>query len=170
MQAEVVTAGLDNTQEMKLVAGHALTDKPADRTLQCNLGGSMASYSWTINGLAYPNRESLEVKQGERVEILLRNETNMAHPMHLHGHDFQVIEIDGKQVNGALRDTLLVPPKSAIKVCLDANNPGVWAFHCHILYHLATGMFTVLKYEGANSEFWQPEKSRSEIAGLEPQR
>jgi FtsP/CotA-like multicopper oxidase with cupredoxin domain len=87
--------------------------------------------------------------------------------MHLHGHDFQVVEIDGKPVSGALRDTLLVPPRSAIKVDFDANNPGLWAFHCHILYHLATGMFTVLKYEGANTEFWQPEKTSSEIPGLE---
>jgi FtsP/CotA-like multicopper oxidase with cupredoxin domain len=167
-QAEVVTAGLDNTQELRLVASHALAEKPVDRALQSILGGDMASYNWTINGHAYPNRDSLEVREGERVEILFRNDTNMAHPMHLHGHDFQVVEIDGKPVNGALRDTLLVPPRSAIKVRFDANNPGLWAFHCHILYHLATGMFTVLKYEGANTEFWQPEKTLSEIPDLEP--
>jgi FtsP/CotA-like multicopper oxidase with cupredoxin domain len=167
-QAEVVTAGLDNTQELRLVASHALAEKPVDRALQCILGGNMASYIWTINGLAYPNRDSLDVREGERVEILFRNETNMSHPMHLHGHDFQVVEIDGKPLIGALRDTLLVPPRSAIKVRFDANNPGVWAFHCHILYHLATGMFTVLKYEGANTDFWQPEKTLSEIPGLEP--
>jgi FtsP/CotA-like multicopper oxidase with cupredoxin domain len=159
---------LDNTQELRLVANHALAEKPVDRTLQCILGGSMAGYDWTINGHAYPNRDSLEVKESERVEILFRDDTNMAHPMHLHGHDFQVVEIDGKPVTGALRDTLLVPPRSAIKVRFDANNPGLWAFHCHILYHLATGMFTVLKYDGANTEFWQPEKTLSEIPGLEP--
>jgi FtsP/CotA-like multicopper oxidase with cupredoxin domain len=167
-QAEVVTAGLDNTQELRLVARRALAEKPVDRTLQCILGGNMASYDWTINGHAYPNRDSLDVKEGERVEILFRNDTNMSHPMHLHGHDFQVVEIDGKPLNGALRDTLLVPPRSVIKVHFDANNPGLWAFHCHILYHLATGMFTVLKYEGANTEFWQPEKTLSEIPSLEP--
>jgi FtsP/CotA-like multicopper oxidase with cupredoxin domain len=166
-QTKVVTAGLDNTQELRLVASHGLAEKPVDRTLQSILGGSMASYDWTINGHAYPNRDSLDVREGERVEILFRNDTNMAHPMHLHGHDFQVVEIDGKPVPGALRDTLLVPPRSAIKVRFDANNPGLWAFHCHILYHLATGMFTVLKYEGANTEFWQPEKTLSEIPGLE---
>jgi FtsP/CotA-like multicopper oxidase with cupredoxin domain len=167
-QTELVTAGLDNTQESRLIASHALAEKPVNRTLQCSLGGNMASYIWTINGLAYPNRDSLDVKEGERVEILFRNDTAMSHPMHLHGHDFQVVEIDGKPMTGAQRDTLLVPPRSAIKVRFDANNPGVWAFHCHILYHMATGMFTVLKYEGANTEFWQPEKTLSEIPGLEP--
>jgi FtsP/CotA-like multicopper oxidase with cupredoxin domain len=124
----------------------------------------MANYNWTINGLAYPNNNSLEVKEGERVGILIRNDTGMSHPMHLHGHDVQVVEIDGKSVNGALRDTLIVPPKSAIKVIFDANNPGIWAFHCHILYHSAAGMFTVLKYEGANTELWRPEKTLSELA------
>jgi len=168
LEAEVASAGLDNTQEMQLVARHALIEKPVDRTLPWNLGGNMIDYSWTINGLAYPNRNALEVRPGERVEILLRNETNMAHPMHLHGHDVQVIELDGKQVSGALRDTLLVPPRSEIKVRFDAVNPGLWAFHCHILYHLAEGMFTVLKYPGADATFWQPEKTPAEVAGLEP--
>jgi FtsP/CotA-like multicopper oxidase with cupredoxin domain len=130
----------------------------------------MANYNWTINGLAYPNNNSLEVKEGERVGILIRNDTGMSHPMHLHGHDVQVVEIDGKSVNGALRDTLIVPPNSATKVIFDANNPGIWAFHCHILYHAAAGMFTVLKYEGANTEFWRPEKTLSELATSGQQR
>lgn len=87
----------------------------------------------------------------------------MAHPMHLHGHVFEVTEIDGKKIVGAKRDTILVPPKSTIKVVFDANNPGVWAYHCHILYHLATGMFTVLKYENADSKSRRPDKTESEL-------
>jgi hypothetical protein len=50
-------------------------------------------------------------------------------------------------------------------VIFDANNPGVWAFHCHILYHAAVGMFTVLKYDGADTKFWQPEKTLTELSG-----
>jgi FtsP/CotA-like multicopper oxidase with cupredoxin domain len=170
VEARFSAAGLDNTQELRLKAKNPLPEKPADRSLPCVLGGNMANYSWTINGFAYPNNNSLNVKQGERVEIVMRNDTGMSHPMHLHGHDFQVIEIDGQKVNGAVRDTLIVPPQSTIKVIFDANNPGVWAFHCHILYHLAAGMFTVLKYEGANTEFWQPDKTLSELATLAPER
>ena len=161
---------MDNAQELKLVARNALSDKPVNRTLPCDLGGTMAAYSWTINGLAYPNRNALEVRPGERVEIVLRNDTNMAHPMHLHGHDVQVAELDGQPVNGALRDTVLVPPRSAIKVRFEADNLGLWAFHCHILYHLAEGMFTVLQYPGADAGFWQPEQTRTEVAGLEAPR
>jgi FtsP/CotA-like multicopper oxidase with cupredoxin domain len=148
---------------LRLTAKNPLPERSVERSLPCVLGGNMANYSWTINGFAYPNNNSLNVKEGERVEIVMRNDTGMSHPMHLHGHDVQVIEIDGRKVNGAVRDTLIVPPRSTIKVILDANNPGVWAFHCHILYHLAAGMFTVLKYEGANTEFWQPNKTLSEL-------
>ena len=163
IEGELATAGLDNTQELRLTAKNPLLEKPVDRSLPCILGGNMADYAWTINGFAYPNEKSLDVKEGERVEILIRNDTAMSHPMHLHGHDVQVVEIDGKKLNGALRDTLIIPPKSATKVIFDANNPGIWAFHCHILYHLAAGMFTVVKYQGANTEFWKPEKTLSEL-------
>jgi FtsP/CotA-like multicopper oxidase with cupredoxin domain len=165
LEAELATAGLDNTQELRLKTKDPLPDKPVDRSLSCILGGDMAKYSWTINGAAYPNWNSLDVKENERVEIVFRNDTGMTHPMHLHGHDFEVTEIDGTEVQGALRDTLIVPPKSTIKVIFDANNPGVWAFHCHILYHAAVGMFTVLKYDGADTKFWQPEKTLTELSG-----
>jgi FtsP/CotA-like multicopper oxidase with cupredoxin domain len=165
LEAEFATAGLDNTQELRLKAKNPLPEKPVDRSLPCILGGNMAKYYWTINGAVYPNRNSLDVKENERVEIVLRNDTGMTHPMHLHGHDVQVTEIDGAKVQGALRDTLIVPPKSTIKVIFDASNPGVWAFHCHILYHAAVGMFTVLKYDGADTHFWQPEKTLTELSG-----
>jgi FtsP/CotA-like multicopper oxidase with cupredoxin domain len=165
LEAQCATAGLDNTQELRLKAKDPLPNKPVDRTLSCILGGNMAKYYWTINGAVYPNRNSLDVKENERVEIVLRNDTGMTHPMHLHGHDVEVREIDGTEVQGALRDTLIVPPKSTIKVIFDANNPGVWAFHCHILYHAAVGMFTVLKYDGADTKFWQPEKTLTELSG-----
>jgi FtsP/CotA-like multicopper oxidase with cupredoxin domain len=163
VEAQFPTAGLDNTQELRLTAKNLLPEKGVDRSLSCVLGGNMANYLWTINGAVYPNRKSFDVNEGERVEIVFRNETGMTHPMHLHGHDVQVTEIDGKKLNGAARDTLVVPPKSTIKVILDADNPGVWAFHCHILYHALVGMFTVMKYRGADTQFWQPEKTLTEL-------
>ena len=66
--------------------------------------------------------------------------------VHLHGHEFQVVEIDGERFPGAVRDTVLVPPGRRVVIAFDANNPGLWAFHCHLLYHLDAGMFTTLKY------------------------
>ena len=155
--------GLDNTQEIHLRAKEPLADKPVQRSLPSVLGGDMMTYTWTINGATYPNRNSLNVKEGERVELVISNKTGMSHPMHLHGHVFEVTEIDGQKITGAKRDTILIPPKSTIKVAFDANNPGVWAYHCHILYHLATGMFTVLKYENADTKYWRPDGTPSEL-------
>jgi FtsP/CotA-like multicopper oxidase with cupredoxin domain len=154
--ASVSTASLDNTQEKKLRALNPIPDRSIDRTLPAALGGNMATYVWTINGAAYPNSNSLNINSGERVGMAFTNSTNMGHPMHLHGHDFQVVEIDGEKVSGALRDTLMVPPGSKMTVAFDADNAGVWPMHCHLLYHLDTGMFTVVKYEGAGTKFWQP--------------
>jgi FtsP/CotA-like multicopper oxidase with cupredoxin domain len=155
--ASVSTASLDNTQEKRLMAVNPLSDRSIDHILSSALGGNMATYVWTINGAAYPNSDSLDIRSDERVGITFTNSTNMGHPMHLHGHDFQVVEIDGEKVSGALRDTLMVPPRSKMIVAFDADNSGVWPLHCHLLYHLDTGMFTVVKYDGADAKFWQPE-------------
>jgi FtsP/CotA-like multicopper oxidase with cupredoxin domain len=163
LRVQKTMGGLDNTQEIRLKAKEPLPDKPVQRSLPSVLGGTMKTYSWTINGAPYPNRNSLDVKEGERVELVISNETGMSHPMHLHGHVFEVTEIDGQKIAGTKRDTILVPPKSTIKVVFDADNPGVWAYHCHILYHLATGMFTVLKYENADTKYWSPEKVETEL-------
>jgi len=76
------------------------------------------------------------------------NDTMMAHPMHLHGHAFQVVEIDGVALSGAVRDTVLVAPMGRVKVVFDADNPGRWPFHCHNLYHMVTGMMTDVVYDG----------------------
>ena len=162
-RSQKTMGGLDNTQEVRLVAQEPLPNKSAQRTLPSVLDGNMMTYTWTINGKPYPNRDSLNIKEGERVELVISNKTAMSHPMHLHGHVFEVTEIDGQKIAGAKRDTILVPPRSTIKVVFDANNPGVWAYHCHILYHLATGMFTVVKYENADTKFWKPEKAASEL-------
>jgi FtsP/CotA-like multicopper oxidase with cupredoxin domain len=92
----------------------------------------------------------------------------MAHPMHLHGHDFEVVEIDGEKISGPLRDTVVVPPDSKITAAFDANNAGIWAFHCHLIYHLVTGMFTIVKYDDADIKFWQPEKQAQELQNPAP--
>jgi len=164
----VAAGALDNTQELRLRATNPLPKKSSDRELPSALGGNMADYEWTINGKRYPNRDSLNVKTGERVQMTLTNKTMMSHPMHLHGHDFQVVEINGQAVDGALRDTVVVPSGGTTRIQFQADNPGVWAYHCHIIYHLVNGMFTVVKYDGADTTFWQPEKTAEELKELLP--
>lgn len=147
------TAGaLTNAQEKDLHALYPLEKKEVDNRIIVELGGNMTNYVWTLNGQAWPEVTPLVVKKGQRVEILFKNVTSMSHPMHLHGHVFQVTAIDGKPIDGAMRDTILIMPNSSIAIQFDADNPGVWPLHCHILYHLEAGMFTVVRYE----DFIQP--------------
>ena len=108
------------------------------------LTGDMASYSWGVQ-----NGDIHSIKTGERIEITMHNLSMIAHPMHLHGHHFQVIWINGEPVQGAVRDTVTVPPMASVTITFDAANPGIWAFHCHHLYHMASGMMAFAAYEGA---------------------
>jgi FtsP/CotA-like multicopper oxidase with cupredoxin domain len=133
--------------ERRLRAAKPLKPRKANRVHTLNLTGQMAGYVWSLNGVAWnENVPPLPVAKGERVELVFVNKTPMPHPMHLHGHEFQVVEIDGKRFPGAVRDTVLVPPGRRVVVAFDANNPGYWALHCHLLYHLEAGMFTTLRY------------------------
>ena len=139
--------GLD--LERRLAAVHPLAPRPADRTHAVDLTGSMKGYIWGLNGVAYGNHKPLELRRGERIEIAFRNKTMMAHPIHMHGLPFQVVEIDGQRFAGAMRDTVLVPAMGGrVTVAFDAVNPGTWVMHCHNLYHMAAGMMTTLTYVG----------------------
>lgn len=138
---------LTNAQEFNLYALDPLPSKPVDKQMFVELGGNMDEYVWTLNGQSWPEVTPLVVEKGQRVEIIFKNASSMSHPMHLHGHVFQVTAIDGQQFAGAKRDTLLVMPESTISIQFDADNPGVWPLHCHILYHLEAGMLTVLRYK-----------------------
>ena len=132
--------------EAYLQAQSPLGTRPIDRLHRVVLAGSMAAYDWTINGKTWKNHDPLLVKQGERVALDIFNHSMMAHPMHLHGHHFQVLAINGHPLSGAMRDTVLVPPMALMRIAFDANNPGRWLFHCHNLYHMAAGMMTELRY------------------------
>jgi len=133
--------------ERRLEAAGPLRPRKADRVHRLDLTGDMAKYVWSINNVVWAEDiPPLAVAEGERVELVLTNKTMMPHPMHLHGHEFQVVEIDGERISGAVRDTILVRPRGQVIVAFDANNPGWWAFHCHLLYHLEAGMFTTISY------------------------
>ena len=146
-QAAMPSEPLTLELESRLRAAEPLPPRKVDRTHVLDLTGEMARYVWSINNIVWtPQTPPLPIAAGERVQLVFVNKTMMSHPMHLHGHPFQVVEIDGKPLSGAVRDTVLVPPSSRVAVVFDANNPGYWALHCHLLYHLDAGMFTTLRY------------------------
>lgn len=146
-RADMATAALSLAVEKTLRAASPLPARKIDRSVPVDLVGNMAGYTWgmQVHGMA---GVPVTVDRGERVELVMRNTTMMAHPMHLHGHNFQVTEIDGEKLAGAVRDTVLVPPMMTVKVVFDADNPGLWPYHCHNLFHMAAGMFTTVVYRG----------------------
>ncbi|MCA1408977.1 multicopper oxidase domain-containing protein [Ensifer sp. IC3342] len=131
--------GLD--LEQRLAATASLPARPIDRRFELTLKGSMSGYDWRVEG-----GNGLEVREGERIDVVMRNNSMMAHPMHLHGHHFQVTDIGGRALKGAVRDTVLVPPMGSVSVAFDAINPGRWPLHCHHLYHMASGMMSFVAY------------------------
>jgi FtsP/CotA-like multicopper oxidase with cupredoxin domain len=146
-EAGRASAALTLDLERRLRAAEPLKPRKADRVHTLNLTGEMTGYVWSINNVVWSkDTPPLPIASGERVELAIVNRTMMPHPMHLHGHEYQVVEIDGKRFAGAVRDTVLVPPGRRVVVAFDANNPGLWAFHCHLLYHLEGGMFATFRY------------------------
>jgi len=145
--ADAASPPLTLELESQLQTAEPLRPREADRTHTLNLTGEMTGYRWSINGVAWTEETPpLPVAEGERVELIFVNKTPMPHPMHLHGHVFQVVAINGNRFAGAVRDTVLVPPETSVTVAFDANNPGWWALHCHMLYHMEAGMFTTIRY------------------------
>ncbi|PWK64979.1 multicopper oxidase family protein [Aminobacter sp. AP02] len=133
--------------EQKLRAAKPLSEKAATREHTMMLGEG-PNYVWTLDGAMHGADTPLAVKSGDRFELTFMNHTTMSHPMHLHGHHFQVVAINGKRFAGALRDSVLVPANMGmVTIAFDADNAGKWALHCHHLYHMAGGMMTSLAYD-----------------------
>ncbi|MBU3029048.1 multicopper oxidase family protein [Paracoccus marinaquae] len=134
----------DLSQEAALRAATPLPERRADRLHQVMLGGSMSPYVWTIDGRVWGDQLPIQVRSGERVEMTLHNMSMMAHPMHLHGHVFQVVGLGMERIAGALRDTVHVPSMSMVTIAFDAGEVAPWMLHCHHMGHLETGMMTEL--------------------------
>jgi CopA family copper-resistance protein len=119
-----------------------LTDPPT-RAIEFHLTGNMERFVWGFDGKTFSEAPPVRVKLGERVRFVLINDTMMEHPIHLHGYLFELENGKGKRL--PLKHTVNVQPAERVSFVFTADAPGRWAFHCHLLYHMATGMFrTVL--------------------------
>jgi len=134
----------------KLVGYTELTPEPSvllpehrpDVEHKLELTGGEKKYEWTINGDTFdPEKVRYRIREGQRARVTFINKTTMWHPMHIHGHTFQ---INGK---GPRKDTVNVLPNQTVTCDFDANNPGQWMTHCHNIYHAETGMQTTIGYE-----------------------
>lgn len=128
--------------DLKALAPNTDTRAP-DKELVLHLTGNMQRFIWTINGKKDGEGEPIRLHYGERVKITFVNDTMMAHPMHLHG---MFVELMNGQPAGRMpkKHIVNVPPGTSYSVLLTANEEGTWAFHCHLLYHMASGMMTEL--------------------------
>ena len=115
-----------------------------DRTVQMSLTMADGGRQWLINGRSYADHEPLEVASGERVRVVLSNQSMMFHPMHVHGHTFALSRPDG---TGPRKDTVNVVPMRELAIDLHADNPGQWLVHCHNAYHGELGMMSTLSYQ-----------------------
>jgi len=124
------------------------------RTMEIHLTGNMERFMWGFDGRKFSELvEPIRFERDERVRVTLVNDSMMAHPIHLHGHFFELVT-GGPDGHQPLKHTVNVPPGGKVSFDLTADNPGDWAFHCHLLLHMHAGMFnvvTVRPMEGAAS-------------------
>ena len=118
------------------------------RVLHFNLTGNMNRYQWSINNTVLSDTDKILIQKGENVRIILNNQSMMRHPMHLHGHYFRVLNGEGDY--SPLKNVIDIMPMEVDTIEFSAEYEGDWFFHCHILYHMMSGMGRVFSY--ANSQ------------------
>ena len=134
-------------QAFAAAASHLDVDNTIKLVLRKSPAGPDA---WSINGKRYPNTAPIRIHEGRSYLLQFFNMSMMEHPMHTHGHTFELVRVDGQAVAGVLKDTVLVRPMMGrIDVLLRANNPyrGRFLLHCHNQQHMDGGMMTILTYE-----------------------
>lgn len=132
-------------EKLRAPRSTALPEDQPIREIRLTLDGDMERYVWFLNNKPLSESDSIRINEGEVVRFIMINRTMMHHPMHLHGHFFRVI--NGQGDRAPLKHTGNVAPMSTTVIEFDANEVGDWFFHCHLLYHMKTGMARVVSYE-----------------------
>ncbi|MCB9719726.1 MAG: multicopper oxidase domain-containing protein [Candidatus Omnitrophica bacterium] len=131
--------------ELRSLKPTGFADEMPVREVRLTLDGDMERYVWSMNGLPLEESDYIKIKEGEVVRFIMINRTMMHHPMHLHGHFFRVVNAQGDY--SPLKHTVDVMPMSTTVIEFNANEVGDWFFHCHLLYHMMSGMARVVSYE-----------------------
>jgi FtsP/CotA-like multicopper oxidase with cupredoxin domain len=133
------------------------------KTLHFNLSGNMNRYVWSIDNKTVSETDKILIKKGENVRIILYNGSMMRHPMHLHGHFFRVL--NGQGAYSPLKNVLDIMPMETDTIEFAATESGDWFFHCHILYHMMSGMGRIFSYENSppNPELPDPKAALRKV-------
>lgn len=137
-------------------------DREPTREIELRLTGNMERYAWSINGVKYEDAEPLRLQYGERVRFKFVNETMMTHPMHLHGM-WSILDVGADKWN-PIKHVVSVQPGTTVYMETEVDAPGQWAFHCHLSYHAAAGMFRKVIVEGGPEQPMASE-DQSAVAG-----
>jgi len=136
-----------NYNSLRAPAKTTLTKGPM-RELKFDLTGNMNRYVWTMDNKTISESDKILIKKGENLRIIFFNNSMMRHPMHLHGHDFRVLNDQGE--NAPMKNVIDIMPMERDTIEFAASEPGGdWFFHCHILYHMMSGMGRVFSYENS---------------------
>lgn len=137
--------------------------KAPTREMEFQLTGNMNRYVWTLDNKTISEEDKILIKKGENLRIILYNNSMMRHPMHLHGHDFRVI--NGQGDYAPLKNVLDIMPMERDTIEFSASESGDWFFHCHILYHMMSGMGKIFSYENSplNPEIPNPKLAQRKL-------
>ncbi|MFA6058706.1 MAG: multicopper oxidase domain-containing protein [Taibaiella sp.] len=133
------------------------------KEMRFELTGNMNRYVWTIDNKTVSESDKILIKKGENVRIVMYNNSMMRHPMHLHGHDFRVL--NGQGDYAPLKNVLDIMPMETDTIEFAATESGDWFFHCHILYHMMSGMGKIFSYENSppNPEIPDPKYAQRKL-------
>ena len=133
------------------------------KELKFDLTGNMNRYVWTLDNKTVSESDKIIIKKGENLRIILFNNSMMRHPMHLHGHDFRVL--NGQGENAPMKNIIDIMPMERDTIEFAATESGDWFFHCHILYHMMSGMGRVFSYENSppNPEIPNPKLAQRKL-------
>jgi FtsP/CotA-like multicopper oxidase with cupredoxin domain len=130
---------------LRAVESTALSASLPRRVIELRLTGDMERYNWSFNDKTLAEDGTIPIRRGEVLRLELINDTMMHHPLHLHGHFFRVVD-ESERTDAPLKHTIDVPPMGRRTIEFEANERGDWLFHCHLLYHMHSGMARVFSY------------------------
>ncbi len=127
-------------------APHPTPDQTIDMVFEKVPGGPHEINHWLVNGKQYPHEREFMFQQGRRYRLVFHNRSDDSHPLHMHRHLFELVELNGKPTAGIMKDTVIVPAFGRAVVDLVADQPGLTLFHCHIQQHMDFGFMALFRY------------------------
>jgi FtsP/CotA-like multicopper oxidase with cupredoxin domain len=125
---------------------HPPPDETIDMVFEKVPGGPHGFNHWLVNGKEYPHEREFVFRRGGRYRLVFHNRSDDSHPLHMHRHVFELIELNGKPTAGIMKDTVIVPAFGRATVDLIADQPGLSLFHCHIQHHMDFGFKALFRY------------------------